>query len=924
MTTPYLTPPVFSWPAAPGGKLHTYLAGGVTPQVTYSDAAGVTPNTNPVTLDSLGSAVVRLAVGVAYHFVLKEALDVTTLWDADNYDNAYLTSGTITAVTIGTALYPQTQAETNASVVPTNYAYAPGNMLRYGLVPNSSAAAAANTVACQALWKSSIANGPQGRFDFPNTTGADIYYFNDILDLRDGVQIYGNNCTLSFTKLIPTAHDIDAGCLFGVRNIVIRDLTLSVTYPSGSGGAQFSPLTFGVRGNDGGGGGTGTYFPNSYDSLLSAPQGNITVKNVRILNNTSKSFAVWLTGGLQDVTFEDVWIDGSNNATITGITVAASAVVTVNTVSTSNPFAVGQGATFVNVLGMTQINGLNGTISAIGGFSGAWTATLSINSSAFSAYTSGGTMSGFSGDGIYCEYGWATNEAAPSARQTSHPHNLSFKNIHMKNLTIAVGSAGGLQLTGVYNVFVDGLYVSNAYLCCSFTVGESAFFRPWLGVDDVGAKHNITLYNVRGRGLMGPVGMQFVGCTSFNQKQGVGGAGTPLGYLGQNWVQNTAYVLRQTAYSANSGNIYVCSQAGTSSGAGTGPTGTGTGIVDGTAKWDYVPLTIFVDLGDFTVDNFSLDCSGINNNGNGITCSAGRIIIRNGTITANSAGQAWTHGIQLFDECTNFVIENTRIIGNNQSGIKANFGTGMSNVPPTSLFTPQRLKSGSIRLCYIAGNSVSSAGTYEAIGINNCDGVLIEGNRIGYDSAYTGGTAETTQGIPVFLSSLPTCSNVIVRGNHIGGWAAGTVYSFQQTIGAGVTAQGNTLSNNTGINTSFGIFKDANDASKTMAYTASITPDVSDGTNHFIITAINGTAFTINAPINNALAISANNHYPYGRKLRITIHNTSGGALGAVTWNAIYKQAWVSPATGFQRSIEFFFDGTNLIEISHSPADVPN
>src|SRR5204862_7320650 len=132
MTTPYLTPPVFSWPAAPGGKLHTYQSGGVTPQATYSDAAGVTPNTNPVTLDSLGSAVVRLAVGVAYHFVLKDATDTTTLWDADNFDNNYLTTG----AGVGAVLYPRTLAEIAVGVTPTNYDYGttPYDVRRYAEV----------------------------------------------------------------------------------------------------------------------------------------------------------------------------------------------------------------------------------------------------------------------------------------------------------------------------------------------------------------------------------------------------------------------------------------------------------------------------------------------------------------------------------------------------------------------------------------------------------------------------------------------------------------------------------------------------------------------------------------------------------------------------------------------------------------------
>lgn len=75
---------------------------------------------------------------------------------------------------------------------------------------------------------------------------------------------------------------------------------------------------------------------------------------------------------------------------ITAISKAASAVVTVNTVSTTNPFSVGQIVGFANVGGMTQINGLYGTISAIGGASGAWTCTVNIASTGFTTYTSGG------------------------------------------------------------------------------------------------------------------------------------------------------------------------------------------------------------------------------------------------------------------------------------------------------------------------------------------------------------------------------------------------------------------------------------------------------------------------------------------------------------------------------------------------------
>jgi hypothetical protein len=69
-------------------------------------------------------------------------------------------------------------------------------------------------------------------------------------------------------------------------------------------------------------------------------------------------------------------------------------VVTTSTngLGTKNPFSVGDVLYFSGVSGMTQINGLTGTVTAIGGSSGAWTATFNINSSAFSSWTSGGTV----------------------------------------------------------------------------------------------------------------------------------------------------------------------------------------------------------------------------------------------------------------------------------------------------------------------------------------------------------------------------------------------------------------------------------------------------------------------------------------------------------------------------------------------------
>lgn len=87
-----------------------------------------------------------------------------------------------------------------------------------------------------------------------------------------------------------------------------------------------------------------------------------------------------------------------------------------------------------------------------------------------------------------------------------------------------------------------------------------------------------------------------------------------------------------------------------------------------------------------------------------------------------------------------------------------------------------------------------------------------------------------------------------------------------------------------------------------------------------------GNGVDINATTNVNFTIGNPLHVPTARQpLTITVRNTSGGALGAVTWGSAYRlAAWTSPANGFSRSIAFVFNGTNWIEVSRTPADVPN
>lgn len=99
-----------------------------------------------------------------------------------------------------------------------------------------------------------------------------------------------------------------------------------------------------------------------------------------------------------------------------------------------------------------------------------------------------------------------------------------------------------------------------------------------------------------------------------------------------------------------------------------------------------------------------------------------------------------------------------------------------------------------------------------------------------------------------------------------------------------------------------------------LPYSAAIAVDGNQG-DYFSLTITNGSALTIGAPSN----------MPAGKVATFTIRNASGGAHGAITWNAAFKMAALAAiATGFSRSITFVSDGTNLVELYKTPADVPN
>jgi hypothetical protein len=98
-----------------------------------------------------------------------------------------------------------------------------------------------------------------------------------------------------------------------------------------------------------------------------------------------------------------------------------------------------------------------------------------------------------------------------------------------------------------------------------------------------------------------------------------------------------------------------------------------------------------------------------------------------------------------------------------------------------------------------------------------------------------------------------------------------------------------------------------------LTYSATIATDA-QAANIFTIVATNGTAFTISNPTNLWT----------GAELTYDIKNSSGGALGVITWGAAFllAGAFTNPANTKRRTITFYYDGTSWIETNRAAADI--
>jgi hypothetical protein len=685
---------------------------------------------------------------------------------------------------------PQTPAEAAAGVAVTDGHYPPGCLLRYGIIPNSPAAAAQNQSTLGALLKWNVLNGPTGLIYSPNTgatSGPDTYYFSDDTNLiRDGITLDLCGTTWNFVKTSAYSDD-NNGFLWCMRDVTIQNGRIIATYNDGGG-----PGTGGTNPGPGGTqqpGGFGVFFfggrdapvlgsnlPTIFDSQLTPfvnygiTMGNITLKNLYISGTCPfhSFYGVLSLGGLNNVTIENVTIEGNGD--------------------------------LVN--------------------------------------------------GVYYEFGWATN-GSTHTRQTSHAHNWHIKNFIVRNTSSAQQSDGGFGSNGGYNFLFENVSVSNAPTVIGCSTGESAFFRPWVGVDDLGslpqngqspltgtaaAGRTITMRNVTGRQISGTAysvggatvpsafhgapnlldawqpntvytngdivyngSYKFtctVGGTSSNAAGFTGPRGTSgsitdgsvtwtytasAGGTGYNGYQSTtAYGVNDIVF--NGQYLYLCTTAGVSSASSQGPTGVGTGIVgDGTLRWSSIPSSsstgvpansawpACTDQLNMILDGFTADSgtSGGASGGYGVTFTGGIASIRNGKVTNMN------RGVSIGGDCTQVTIDSVIVL--NCGGA---FGMQISG-PTPSAFTPARLMQGAVRNCFIAGSSTNGVAPGYGIILSQCQSFLIENNRFGYETIHDG-IAEPTQQyavfLPVFSGSISPYSGVICRSNYVNCAAGGFAY----------------------------------------------------------------------------------------------------------------------------------------------------
>jgi hypothetical protein len=249
------------------GKVNTYEPGTTTAVTTYTDDTLSTANANPIILSAYGRlpASVWVPSGTGVKIVL-----------TDSSNNVLATIDNMEAINDPAWLWPQTAAETSASVTPSSYSYPPGNVLRYGADPtgtNNCMTAFQNALNISKYVTSGTSPGPwtvivpPGTFNIASVAGGSNSNSSLTFYSMTIVQGYGKEVS----KIVVTGSS--SGNLFygaDQSNVVFEDLWMYGNSENSSG--TMPPY------------GQGSAIFLNYDASLAATAQNITIRRCRFDN----------------------------------------------------------------------------------------------------------------------------------------------------------------------------------------------------------------------------------------------------------------------------------------------------------------------------------------------------------------------------------------------------------------------------------------------------------------------------------------------------------------------------------------------------------------------------------------------------------------------------------------------------------------
>jgi hypothetical protein len=471
-----ISPPIFiqffdpnnSGAPLAGGKLFTYQAGTSIKQTTWTDSTQTSVNTNPIILDSNGVANIWLDPTLRYKFVLSPANDTdppsSPLRTVDNV-SASLTIPALTRILLGQIIWPQTPVEIVVGVLPIDFAYLPVDPRRYNSISDWVLVYNAITSMNDTFWP--FYRGDHAQHPSQTNTIVGWKSYNDAQktgtvgyrctffgaqagQLNSGsVTAGGTNTGFGWAAL---QNIVESSGNTAVGAVALNSLTgVASAHNNAFGYRVLTLLVNGTQNN--------CFGFQTANSLITGDNNHAYGENVlQALTTGFGNHIFGYQGGFNTLVADFMHGFGyqvftsQSQGSITNITKAATAVVTISTVSGANPFTVGSPIAIEGVSGMTQINGVLGNITAIGGVSGAWTITTDINSSTFTVYGTGGSIFPVGNTGMGYQAGAALNCAGANTLigwQTGQVNPVDYGNTAIGYQAGRNLSTGGTRNTAV-------------------------------------------------------------------------------------------------------------------------------------------------------------------------------------------------------------------------------------------------------------------------------------------------------------------------------------------------------------------------------------------------------------------------------------------------------------------------------------------